>query len=169
LARARVRFVNPDCLIATWHNVAIVVWRKATSSVGVAALQSAYDAHAQEHTEGVFLTTIVERQAETPPQRIRDELARFLKKGSGKTILSAVVHEGSGFRGAFVRSIVTGVALLTKLPYPHKVFASITEASLWFRTHASVRQTWTAPEFIEAVREVRERTAYATIAMHAEE
>jgi hypothetical protein len=154
---ARVRFADADCLIATWNNVVICVWRKGTTGVGVAALHSAYDAHAKEHPEGVFLMTIVERHAETPSQAIRAALARFLEKGAGRTTLSAVVQEGTGFRAAFVRSIVTGLALMAKLPYPHKVFGSVTEATMWFRIVAPVAQPWDDEQFIEAVREVRER------------
>jgi hypothetical protein len=159
---ARVRFADADCLIATWNNVVICVWCKATNGVGVAALHTAYDAHAKEHPQGVFLMTIVEQHAETPSQAIRAAIARFLEKGAGRTTLSAVVQEGTGFRAAFVRSIVTGVALLAKLPYPHKVFGSVTEATIWFRIVAPVAQPWSDEQLIEAVREVRERTQDST-------
>jgi hypothetical protein len=157
ISRAHLHFSTRDHLIATWSNVVILIWRKETTGVGVAGLQSVYDNHALQNRSGVFLTTIVEEQAETPTQEIRKALARFLEKGGGRTLLSAVVHEGSGFRAAFVRSIVTGVSLLAKLPYPHKVFSSVNEATVWFRVNAPVPQAWTEEDLLEAIRELRAR------------
>ena len=76
-------------------------------------------------------------------------------------MLSAVVHEGTGFRAAAVRSVVTGLAMMANLPYPHKVFATVDDAGRWLHMNSPVGKKWEARGLIEAVREVRERTANA--------
>jgi hypothetical protein len=154
-----------DQLIATWQNVVILVWRKDTTPVGVRTLQEAYDMHAAQFPGGVFLLTIVEEPAGTPPsQASRTALATFLQRAARAMILSAVVHEGTGFRAGVVRSVVTGLALVSKLPYRHRVFATVDEAVAWFREGSDVARRWGARELQDVVAEVRERVARAAIA-----
>jgi hypothetical protein len=144
-------------LIAAWRNVAILVWRRETTQAGVDALHTEYDKLTQKYPGGVFLLTIVEQGAPPPSSEIRKALAKFLARGAGRTILSAVVHEGTGFRAAFVRSVVTGLAVMTDLPYAHKVFATVEHASGWFRTNSPAARAWRERELVEAANEVRER------------
>ena len=40
---------------------------------------------------------------------------------------SGVCFEGTGLRATIVRSVVTGLSLLSSFPFPHKVFGSLTE------------------------------------------
>ena len=39
--------------------------------------------------------------------------------------------ESDGFRASAVRSVATGLAILARQPFPHRVFPSITTASDW--------------------------------------
>jgi hypothetical protein len=156
---AVVRLNDPDHLIATWRNVVILVWRRETLVAAVDAAQDVYDKLALANPGGLFLLTVVEAGAPPPSQEARYALARFLSSGAGRMILSAVVHEGSGFRAAFVRGVVTGLALLANLPYPHKVFGSVEEAATWFRMKATAPRSWGEQELVLAVKELRQRAA----------
>ena len=88
---------------------------------------------------------------------VRLALADYLSGCRGKMVLSAVVHEGSGFRAAAVRSVVTGLAMMANLPYPHKVFANVDDAARWLNLSSPVGKDWNDTALIEAVREVRSR------------
>ena len=156
---AKLRVATEDHILATWANVVILVWRKDTTLPGVEAAQRVYDDLARENPGGIFLMTIVEFGAPMPPPEVRDALARFLASGAGRMILSAVAHEGTGFRAAAVRSVVTGLAVLAKLPYPHKVFATADEAGAWFWVNSPVARAWgeRAKLLVDAVLEVRQR------------
>lgn len=156
---AALRVATADHILATWRNVVILVWRKDTTLAGVEDAQRVYDGLAKEHPNGVFLMTIVEFGAPMPPPDVRDALARFLASGAGRTILSAVAHEGTGFRAAAVRSVVTGLAVLAKLPYPHKVFATADEACAWFWVNSPVARTWgdRGKALADAILDVRQR------------
>jgi hypothetical protein len=63
----------------------------------------------------------------------REALARMLA-GGNDIACSAVAFEGSGFRAAFVRGVVTGLTILARHPFPNRIFAGVPEASSWLRS-----------------------------------
>lgn len=146
-----------DHLISTWRNVLILVWKHETTLPGVHKLKATYDALETAHPKNVFLLTIVEQGAPMPASPVRVALADFLGGCRGKMVLSGVVHEGSGFRAAAVRSVVTGLAMMANLPYPHKVFSTAEDAARWMNLSSPVGKDWTDVTLMEAVREVRSR------------
>ncbi len=56
---------------------------------------------------------------------IRDELAR------ARMVAAAQVVTGRGFHGAAMRAALSMIQLITRPPYPMKVFADVTVASSW--------------------------------------
>lgn len=155
--RAALDIATGDHIVGSWECFQILIWRVETTLEGVKAAQSTYNKLVGQHPEGVFLLTVVEQSAPMPTSEVRKALAGFLASGANRTILSAVVHEGAGFRAAAVRSVVTGLAMLTNLPYPHRVFATVAEACEWYRENSSVARRWAPNEFRDAVAELRQR------------
>lgn len=154
---AEVIDVTKDHLISTWRNVLILVWKHETTTDGVHKLKSTYQSLAEKYPKNVFLLTIVEQDAPMPPSPVRVALADFLASCGGKMVLSAVVHEGSGFRAAAVRSVVTGLAMMANLPYPHKVFANVDDAARWLHMSSPVGKDWNDVSLVATVREARSR------------
>ncbi|HZS40192.1 MAG TPA: hypothetical protein VFF06_25350 [Polyangia bacterium] len=114
---------------------------------------------AARQPSGIALLNIVEPSAPAPPSEVRGALARILTEFGHELKCSAVVHEGSGFRAAAVRGVVTGLTLLARQPFPHKVFATVDEASAWMTDtlHKSFGWTVTAVDLIDAVNDLRIR------------
>jgi hypothetical protein len=112
---------HPDYALAHWQQIFAVLWRRETTAEGAAHLASACTAFARTQSRGIGLLTIVESGAPLPPSSVRASIAEFLASGSAFIKCSAVVFEGSGFRAAAVRSVVTGLTLMAKQAYPHKV------------------------------------------------
>jgi hypothetical protein len=131
---AVLNYSTPDCLVLTWDRCVGVVWKRETTPEGVDALTTTYREQASRYPSGVYLLTIVERDAPMPAPPQREALAVFLRSGGGRTRMSAVVIEGTGFRAAAVRSVVTGLAMLVRLPYPHEIFGSMEQAAKWLGT-----------------------------------
>ena len=88
----------------------------------------------------------------------------FLRNGAGRIRMSAVVHEGAGFRAAAVRSVVTGIAMLSKVPFPHHIFATVEQAAKWLGTthYRDVDPDYT----VFAVNEARDRAALQMLRAH---
>ena len=152
---ATVQDMTKDHVLLTWSNVVVAIFRRETTLASVASIQRIYNKCAAAHRRGIYMLTIVEEGAPMPPAEVREALARFLESGSGKTLLSGVVHEGTGFRAAAVRSVVTGLAMLARLPYPHRVFASVELASHWFAS-AGAKDIYVT-ELLQGIDEARRR------------
>lgn len=161
---ARVLVLEHDFCLATWGPVFICVWRHETTMDGVHALTQRFADFSHGAAHGAGLLTIVEANAPVPEGHVRDSLAGFMKKGAGTIRSSAVVHEGSGFRAAAVRGVVTGLTLLARQPFPHRVFATADEGCRWLAS--SLRETAPgapidAEQLVDVVRELRQRIATA--------
>lgn len=155
--KAIVRAASQDYLFATWGDLVIAVWRGVTTLTGVRLGQHFFQQHAQQCPSGVLLMTIIEEGAPAPGTQERAALGMLLQSETGRTRRSAVVYEGTGFRAATVRSVVTGLALISRPPFPHKVFATVAEASLFLGEGSLPSSGSVIREMVDAVGEVRSR------------
>ena len=128
-----------DYCFARWNAIFIVIWRHETTSEGVHILGGKLKEHHDAYPGGGGLLTIIEQGAPMPTSEVRTDLARFLTEGARVIRSSAVAFEGAGFRAAAVRGVVTGLTMLARQPYPHKVFATMADAAQWLGT--SLKET----------------------------
>ena len=69
---------------------------------------------------------------------------------------AAIVLEGSGFLPAAGRTLITGIFLLTKKKYPHKIFSDAGDGATWlvpFLSAAGIQQS--ASEILAAAEATR--------------
>jgi hypothetical protein len=90
------------------------------------AAQKAYDLY---KGKACSLSIIEPTAASTQTPEVR----RLTTALSKEFILlgSAIVIEGSGFAAATARTMIAGVYLLSKRPYPAKIFPSVPEGAAW--------------------------------------
>jgi hypothetical protein len=112
---------DDNYVLASWQQIFAVVWRQDTTLEGVQALHRECRKFATKHARGIGLLTIVSAKAPMPPSPVRQAVADFLAQGSTYIKCSAVLMEGTGFRAAAVRSVVTGLTMLARQAYPHRV------------------------------------------------
>lgn len=74
--------------------------------------------------------TIIAERAPPPSSEVSREVATVLRSADAVRA-SVVAFEGSSFRASIVRSVITGLAILSRPPYPHFVTGSMAEASTW--------------------------------------
>jgi hypothetical protein len=77
------------------------------------------------------LFTVVAKEASPPSSEARTALSNVLRHGVDAVLASAVVMEGDGFRASMVRSVATGLAVVARQPFPHRVFARTADAAEW--------------------------------------
>ncbi len=152
--------VAADHAFGGWRDFLVVIWRGETTMEGIAELEAHLAAFAAGQPDGVVLVTIVERRAPLPPGKVRDALARFMAR-SASIRASGVVFEGSGFRASAVRSVVTGLTMLAKQPYPHKVFATVEQASVWLveETNRVMGRSYQPEDLIGGIEAIRREIA----------
>jgi hypothetical protein len=163
LVEAQLKIVTPDYCIATWNAILILIWRAETTLDAVVAVRRELDALGRVFPSGIGLLTIVEQAAPVPPGEVRSALARVLADYGASIRHSAVVHEGSGFRAAAIRGVVTGLTMLARPPYPHKVFAAIEEGCAWLAHGLATRAGWDVDgeQLLLAVNDLRLRVEVA--------
>ena len=99
------------------------------------------------------MVTIVEQGAPLPSTQARTVTAEILRTAPIR--LSAMVFEGQGFGAAAVRGVITGIGLLARTPYPHRTFATVTEAVSWIERETRENESMPRRSVEAAVAEVR--------------
>jgi len=141
---------------ALGHNgpVFAVIWRDQTTVAAARHLKTAFHDFAKKGQK-YGLVTIIEEDAPLPESDARDAVAEFLNGISETCVVSAVIFEGGGFRSAAVRAVVTGLTMLARQAYPHRVFGSVDEAAPWYVQHAPTEWRLGHERFTHAVSDIR--------------
>ncbi len=133
-------FADEHHAMGTCENFVVFVWRGQTHAAGMRDGSNALAQLIPDHPDGVGVMHVVEPQAVPPDSAAREILFDMIRRSTPPLVGSSVVAEGAGFRGAFVRSIVTGMTLLARFPSPLRVFAAIDEAIDWHVEIGATRQ-----------------------------
>ncbi len=149
---------TPDFALGYWRDLFICCWRVRTTMEGADELQKHCAEFGRSRSEGIGLLTIIEANAPAPENDARAAIANFL--GTADYIRgSGVAFEGTGFRAAAVRSIVSGLTMLARQPYQHKVFDAVPTTMAWLvpelTQHLSL--DYAAADAIDAVGRFRAR------------
>lgn len=114
-ARADIRVVDEDHVVATWGRTFIQIWRGPPTGKKSEKVNELANVFVDS---GSFLATslfIVEAKSPSPDDDTRRNFATFSRDVVSRMSLAVIVSEGGGFRGALVRAV--GVALTTILPH----------------------------------------------------
>lgn len=126
-----IRHTDANCSVVTHGSCFIVIWHNDTELSAVRRLSEIFRGFIDQQPSKVTFLTIVDAGAPVPSSEARTALASFMSQAGERIGASAVIFEGSGFRAAAVRSVVTGLTMLARQGYPHKVFATLTEGIMW--------------------------------------
>lgn len=152
--------VDENYAAAVWRNMLLVIWRQETQAAAVVSAANSLQNLMKDYPKGVGIMQVVEERAPPPDAQARAELAKMLSTGVTSVKCSSVVHEGSGFRAAMVRGVVTAISLFTKPPYPHQVKERIAEAANWHAVLLKEPNPETyANELTAAVEQLRQKFA----------
>ncbi len=124
--------------------VFVVVWTNHTTLEGVAASRDGLGQLAV-HNPALGFLNIVDIKAPPPSAKVRSAMAAVLDDFAEHLSASAVVVEGEGIRAALVRSVVIGLTMLAKQPFPHQAFATSSAACKWLSEHLAVED----PQFVD--------------------
>ena len=114
--------------IATWRNVFIDVLSRPPTVASLTAIRPAVDRLFAKHGGQCISISVLEPSSigPAPPdtKAVMQKLARDYPN-----LAAATVIEGSGFRMATARMLLTGIFMLQKQPIPHKVFDKISDGA----------------------------------------
>jgi hypothetical protein len=127
-----VAHVDDNHIVGTWRNVFLCLWRHETHAGAIRNLKPVIERVKAANPAGAAMLTVVEPKASMPTPEARDELPRLFKAVGVGIACSGLVFEGIGFRAAAVRALTTTFNLLAAQPFPHRVFAKVSEAEAMF-------------------------------------
>lgn len=133
----RVEYVDSAHATGVSGALLMSLWRTATTHEAMLRFHNFAAKAVASRKDPVAFLTVVEANADLPDPSARDELAAMFRKLAESVACSALVFEGQGFKAAAVRGITTGVNLVARQPFPHKVFSNVDEAGGWLVKNSS--------------------------------
>jgi hypothetical protein len=79
----------------------------------------------------IVAMNIIDSEAKPPSDTVRVEIDRLITTLSDKIVAIAIVPEGLGFLAAAKRSALSMITLMSRRPFPIRVFGDVPEASNW--------------------------------------
>jgi hypothetical protein len=121
-------------LMASFQRVCVAVWDvKPTRQLFEIQKAHLAAAVAREPGRALFLC-VVAKSADPPDQELRDASSKMIA-GHGKNLTGcACVIEGTGFRAAITRTVLTGIMLVVGGPVPFHFSESVLVGCKWLET-----------------------------------
>jgi hypothetical protein len=156
----RLLHCDKDMALGASTDLFVTIWRARTTLDGVEILDSQLTEFASERPKELALLTIIEAGAKMPDPGTREPLARVLNSVAEQVLISGVAFEGEGFLAASIRSVVVGLTLIARQPFPHRTFKDVEEASRWIESErASIGKHFEARAIQRIVADFRRRVA----------
>jgi predicted phage tail protein len=147
-------------MVATWRSIVMPVMGRGKLPAASAKLQvRALEEHGKRCGEQKMVEiTLIANEAPLPEADTRAVLDAGVPIVSPYYACVSAVFEGSGFRAALVRGVLTSFQLLSRTKYPQKVFSNIDDCAKWMFPQAqAVGMVVAGPEEIAmAVKMVRQ-------------
>ncbi len=136
-AAVEIAFGDEVSAVGYVGNVLVSVTRNRQLIENLRRLRKAIDVHFKRWPGGVATISVLEPSAYSSmvSSEEREEIGALARDYMARGV--ALVIEGTGFRPAAVRVMISGVYLVTRVSYPRKIFGNVNEGSQWLITTAS--------------------------------
>jgi len=128
-------------------NLVMVVWRRRTLLGPYRDAMQLVTRVGRRHPTGVGVMQVVEVDAVPPDSDTRNAFGEMMRHPAVKHF--SLTHEGTGFKAASVRAIVSGVNALARPRFPHSVHSSVADASRWAAEKNRIIRAWDDAAAIE--------------------
>ena len=158
----RVKCIHDGLVVGMIGPVCLAIWRTKPTLELFEQQQLELDAAVASNPGKVAFLCVVESTADAPDQEVRDASAAMISSHGKKLAATACVIEGSGFRAAITRTVLSGMALVARNAAPSRFFEHVSVASAWLGDilGQGSRETGLAKQ----VELARERLDYASAA-----
>jgi hypothetical protein len=108
-----------------------IVWKRETLAAPYQRFMALVTELGEQHPEGIGVLQLVEVTAVPPDENVRRLFREAMLVCDEYVKHYSVVHEGSGFKAATFRAIVTSAVFLRRPKFPHIVSSSLAHATRW--------------------------------------
>lgn len=130
----------------------VLLWRKSVNETRFQIQREAIEHVATHYPGEAAILCVIEPTSEPPPQELREAAAQLLTRLGPQLRCVAFVIEGSGFRAAMIRGVLSGIEFLRRSTYPTRYFAEVGRAAAWVASETG-RQTMVLADAAQRLRE----------------
>jgi hypothetical protein len=110
----------------------VLLWRGVVNETRFQLQREAMEHVTSRYPGEASILCVIEPTSEPPPQQLRDAATNLLVELGPKLRCVAYVIEGTGFRAAMIRGVLSGIELVRRnKTYPARYFATVGQASAW--------------------------------------
>jgi hypothetical protein len=121
--------IDEDHAKATAFNMLFVIWRRETRAAAYRRSVEIARRLSDSFPEGIGVLQTVEPDTSPPDAEARKAFIELFHVDGIRHF--SVTHEGTGFKAASVRAIMSSVVSLARPRFEHVVLKSVTEAAQW--------------------------------------
>jgi len=136
--RSKVMFTGDGLIMAELHGVAIALWRRKPNRELFEAERKCLDEVVAKNRGKSAFVCVVEPSSEPPDDDIRKASSQMITAHEKDLKCVALVIEGTGFRSAITRAVLSGIVMLIRTPAPIKFFDVPKSACAWVSTQLPV-------------------------------
>ena len=123
--------IGDDHAIGMHGPVFVTIWEHATTPAGVDDALAVARAMAATPAPKIASLVVVPASSKLPDAEARRRLGAIEHLFGERNDCVAMVHEGTGFRAATVRGIITGMNMLMRKPMAQQMFTELAPAATW--------------------------------------
>jgi hypothetical protein len=117
--------------MAERRGVAIALWRRKPNRALFEIQKRCLDEVVAKNVGRAAFLCVVEPTSEPPEDEIRKAAAQMVSAHEKDLRCVALVIEGTGFRSAITRTVLSGIVMLIRTPAPIKFFDTPKSACMW--------------------------------------
>ena len=161
LSSLNLLYCGDGLAIAEIDLVCVVIWREAVTAQRFEIQRAALENVVTRNKPHAGFLCVIEADVKPPSEELRRASSNMLATHQKNLRCAGGVIEGSGFKAALTRSVLSGMTLLMgERKSPISYFATVEEASLWMGGYMSLQ-----PErFAKAVEALRSQLGPAAAA-----
>jgi hypothetical protein len=125
----------PEVQVIQWEDIFAVVDTGRANPEEYATIRDRITEQARKYPGGIGCLAIIPKNATPLPEEARTALNAALAELGGSLRCICWVVEGTGFQGAMVRAVLTGLNFVAKRSYATHVSTSMLEAIGWVLTN----------------------------------
>lgn len=138
--RTRVLCLVDGLVTAEVGSCCVLLWRAEVNDPRFQIQREALEHVTSRYPGQASVLCIIEPASEPPSQELREAASQLLTDLGSKIRCIAYVVEGSGFRAAMIRGVLSSVELLRRgKQFPSRYFANVAHASAWLSVETGMR------------------------------
>jgi hypothetical protein len=152
-AAFQISYRGEGLVVGHFGHVCVAIWNTKPTRALFDWQRMALADSVQRNPGSALFLCVVSSKADPPDQDVRDASTKMIMSHEQRLAGCACVIEGSGFRAAITRTVLTGITSVIRTPCPFGFCDSVQSGSDWLGRH-SPRGSLIG--FVEEVARVRE-------------